>query len=152
MSLIEFVSEQFGEFRCYGHCDQPATMKFLYEDDDKTLIAVTVCHSAYASRIIAYGRNLELERLKSLMTRALDRRYPLNEADIRTATRFAWEIQGLGLKEGVVMRAAYWTQNYRGNKTDDPNRTGLFVCSSCDSFFLQPMTKKEILCSGCLQS
>lgn len=151
MSLAGFVRERFEEFKCYGHCDQPATLRFVREGEDGgMLVAATVCHAGYVSRIIAFGRDLQLEIFRFLILDALDGRQPFNNEDIRTATRFEWEIQDKGDSEGKVLREAYWTQNYRTSKIDDPNRAGLFVCANCGSFYLQPVTKKEILCDGCV--
>ena len=146
MDLKEFVKAEFGEQqKCYGHCDQPATLRFL--DEDGMLVVGVVCHAGYASKIIAYGDSLDPGRFKSFISSALRGGSTVADEDIRTATRFSWDVAGgTGRK---VMKAAHWTQNYRRTKSDDPERTGLFACQNCSSLYLQPVNERNVLCDGC---
>jgi len=146
MDLKDLVA-QFGEpQKCYGHCDQMASPRVLNEDG--MLIMGMVCHAGYVSRIIAYSRALDLAAFKSFVSTSLGPSMEVQDEDLRTATRFAWD---LGLPEGSAeaLKAAYWTQNYRGNKKSDPDRPGLFMCSSCGSLFVQPVSNRSVLCKNC---
>jgi hypothetical protein len=145
VDLEEFVREEFGEHQnCYGHCTQPATLRIL--DRDEMLIVGVVCHAGYASKIIAYGDKLDESRFKAFLTRALGTSPAVADDEIRTATRFPWEASSDGVNS---MKVAYWTQNYRASKSDDPNRVGLFICQNCNSPYLQPANNRNVLCAGC---
>lgn len=146
MNLRDLV-EQFGEpQKCYGHCDQLASPRVL--KDDGMLIVGMVCHAGYVSRIIAYSRELDLGRFKSFVSESLGPGIRLTDDDLRTATRFSWDLGFTG-DESETVKVAYWTQNYRGSKEDNPNRPGLFMCSNCGALHVQPVTEKSVLCARC---
>jgi len=143
------ISALFGEpQKCYGHCDQPASIRFLKEEDGM-VIAAMVCHAGYVSRVMAYGRELDLGLLKSFISQSWGGGKTLGDEDLRVATRFAWDLGMEGRGEDVVVRVGYWTQNYRGSKSDDPNRLGLFSCANCSCLFPQPVNSKAVLCTAC---
>ena len=146
MNLKDLVA-QFGEpQKCYGHCDQLATPRVLREDG--MLIIGMVCHAGYVSRIIGYSREPQLDRFKEFVSESLGPAMIVKEEDLRTATRFAWDL-GEPAGESETLKVAYWTQNYRGNKRDDPDRAALFMCSKCGALHIQPVSNKSVLCSHC---
>ena len=127
--------------KCYGHCDQQATLRFL--DSGEPLVACYACPAGYVSKVMVYGEGDARRRLREFVTAALGR--PLGDEEIRTATRHPWD---LGVP-GFEMKAAYWTQNYRGSKSSDPERQALFTCSGCGSAYVKPVTRPGSLCHNC---
>jgi hypothetical protein len=148
MSVRSIVLEKFGGPQtCYGHCNQPADMKVLREDGG--VVMAIACTKGYVSRVVAYGSGDNASVVKSLVGRALGTGGDVREEDIRTATRYAWD---LGMEEkasGVVFKVAYWIQNYRRTKSEDVGRKGLFVCDRCTGLFMQPMSSGATLCPAC---
>jgi len=128
--------------KCYGHCDQLATLRFL--DSGEPAVACYVCPAGYVSKVMAYGRKDVGAALRTYVTKALGGQ-PLKEEDTRTATRHPWD---LGIA-GFEMRVAYWTQNYRTSKNEDPNRQALFVCSKCGSTYVKPLATQGTTCLNC---
>jgi len=144
MGIKEFVSEAFAEpQKCYGHCEKESTLSFLDENDPP--LACYSCPSGYVSRVIAYGRQDPTERLRAFLLEKLGPDADLKGDDLRKATRHPWE---LGLP-GFEIIVAYWTQNYRRAKRDDPARPALFVCTNCGSTFIQPFSSSETLGLEC---
>lgn len=144
MDLRQVVESSLSEpQKCYGHCDQQANMRFL--SSGEPLVACYACPAGYVSKIIAYGKKEADSALRAYVTKALGGR-PLKEEEIRTATRYPWD---LGL-QGAEMKVAYWTQNYRASKSEDPNRQALFLCSDCGSPFLKLLTESRTKCSNCM--
>ncbi len=121
-------------------------MKFLTSDKD--LFVCFVCPAGYISRIITYGEEVNIQTFKEYLSKLFAGSLSLEDEDIRVATRYIWD---LGVKSGKdrVFRAAYWTQNYRRTKSDNPERISLFLCSNCNSPFLQPVTSTATLCQNC---
>ena len=73
----------------------------------------------------------------------------IEDGDVRIASRYAWD---LGLDRGsndLILKEMYWTQNYRRTKSDDPDRTALFLCANRDSFFIQALKNDEKFCDKC---
>jgi hypothetical protein len=128
--------------RCYGHCDQPATLRFL--NSGEPAVACYTCPAGYVSKVMVYGRRDARETLREFVTMALGGQ-PIKEEDIRTATRHPWDLDIAGFE----MKVAYWTQNYRGSKSTDPNRQTLFVCYECGSTFVKPLTAADTRCANC---
>lgn len=145
MSVKALVLEKFSDpHKCYGHCDQQATVRILKEDT--TVITALDCPSAYVSRIVAYGEEVQVPNFKSFVESALNGSSQVADEDIRTATRYSWDLNVAKQPAGKVLGVAYWVQNYRRSKTDDPNRLALFSCSKCHDLFVQPVSSKETLC------
>lgn len=96
---------------------------------------------------MAYGNDVYPNTLKQLVAGALGDSGNVHDEDIRVAIRHDWDF-GTELSGGLI-KAAYWTQNYRRSKTDDPNRAALFLCSKCRSLFLQSLTSHWTLCGKC---
>lgn len=128
---------------CYGHCDQPATLKVLESDGD--VIACYACPAGYVSRVMVYGGRRTMPHLKAYLLDVLGEGADVKDADLRLATRHSWD---LGVPDAEMV-ASYWTQNYRRAKSDDPDRIGLFVCAKCGSPFSKPMSSARKTCSGC---
>lgn len=128
--------------RCYGHCDQQATLRFL--ESGEPTVACYVCPGGYVSKVMVYGRIDATKKLGAFVATAMGGQ-PLKEEDIRRATRHSWDLA----VPGFEMKVAYWTQNYRGSKSADPDRPGLFVCSRCGSAFVKPLTAQGMICSDC---
>ncbi len=121
-------------------------MKFL--SSDKDLIVCSACPGGYISRIVAYGEEVNLRTFKEYLSRLLSGSLSLEDEDIRVATRHTWDL-GVKSSNDRVFRAAYWTQNYRRTKSDNPDRISLFLCSNCNTPFLQPFTSTTTLCQNC---
>jgi hypothetical protein len=147
-NLKEIVEERLsGHSRCYGHCQEQTTLKFLPEK--RITVGCYSCPSGYVSRMVTYGRRLNVNAFKAFISKALQGIGDVADEDIRVATRYTWD---LGLKrkpEGMVLREVYWTQNYRRTKSEDPNRLALFLCAKCSSFYQQPVLNKNTLCPRC---
>lgn len=143
------ITALFGEpQKCYGHCDQPASMKVLKEEEG-VVIAAMVCHAGYVSRVMVYGKELNLGLLKSLVSQAWGGSRTPGDEELRVATRFPWDLGMDERGEGEVIRVGYWTQNYRTSKSEDPNRRGIFSCANCNTLFAQPVTGRAVLCHQC---
>jgi len=131
--------------KCYGHCGETASLEFV---GDGT-VSCYACPGRYVSRIITYGKELDLKRFVVYVRRAAPNMGEVEEGDIRVASRYAWDL-GLDRKtDDLVLREAYWTQSYRRTKNEDAERLALFLCSNRDSFFVQPLNSKERLCKNC---
>lgn len=147
MQIRTLIEEKFSEpTPCNGHCQQQSKMKFL--TGDKDLLFCFVCPAGYISRVIAYGEEVNVRTFKEYLSKLLSGTLSLEDEDIRVATRYIWDL-GVKSSKDRVFRAAYWTQNYRRTKSDDPDRISLFLCSNCNSPFLQPFTSMATLCQNC---
>jgi DNA-directed RNA polymerase subunit RPC12/RpoP len=143
MDLKILLEQKLGEpTTCYGHCNQPSSFQII---SDRPLIACHHCMAGYVSRIMVYGNTIDLPLFKDFIANAIGDTGTVHEEDVRLATRHAWDFPDL---TGEV-KVAYWTQNYRRSKNDDPNRTALFLCGKCDSLFLQPLNGRSVLCANC---
>lgn len=135
------------ELRCYGHCDRQSAPKFL--PGQPYHVACIACPSGYVSRIIMYEKELDISWFKRFLSSTLDGLVDLSDEDIRIATRHPWDLDLIEAEEDVVLRQAYWTQSYRRTKSDDLGRPALFVCSTCDTLFLQSLNSNETKCQNC---
>jgi len=127
-----------------------AKMKTLREGE--TTIVGMACPSGYLSRVIAYGTEDGSQSLKRFVTEALGAEDGVKDEDVRTASRYTWD---LGMEDGgevPVFKAAYWTQNYRRTKSEAADRVAIFACANCGSVFKQPYSAKETLCADCRAS
>jgi len=149
MELKELVRERFGEpQKCYGHCEGPSTLKFLAGQDAP--VAAYSCPGAYVSKVMVYGRSspdpgAALATVRGLVGPEQD----VRAEDIRVASRYA---RDLGLDpQGWerVMSVAFWTQNYRRTKKDDPDRPAAFLCERCGSVYTQPASSARTVCPAC---
>ena len=133
------------ETKCYGHCGETASLEFT---EDGT-VSCYVCPGRYVSRIITYGKELDPKRFREYLRNIAPNLGEVEAGDIRVASRYAWDL-GLDRKtDELVLREAYWTQNYRRTKNEDPERPALFLSSNGDLFFVQPLSSKERLCEDC---
>jgi hypothetical protein len=151
MELRDIVDAKLNSSsKCYGHCDQLANLKYV--DVDDRLLGCYVCNAGYVSRIVLYDKQLDLDWFKNFVADILNGTADVSDQDIRVATRHPWEL-GLedAISDEVVLREAYWTQNYRRTKSDDPNRQALFRCVRCGSFFTQALNSGGALCSKCVR-
>src|SRR5438445_6306455 len=143
MDLKILLEQNLGEpTTCYGHCNQPSSFEVL---SDQPLMACHHCMAGYVSRIMVYGATIDLPRFKSFIANAIGDTGTIHEEDVRVATRHRWDFPALTEE----VKVAYWTQNYRRSKNDDPNRSALFLCGKCGSLFLQPLSGKSVLCANC---
>ena len=148
MDIRPVVMERFAEpQKCHGHCDQPARMRVLKEDGE--VLVATACPKGYVSRVAAYGRGDAANAVRSAVQRALGPGGDLRDEDIRTATRYAWDLGMEGSASGAVFKAAYWTQNYRRTKSEATNREATFACERCGSLFMQRLSSEGTLCASC---
>ncbi len=147
-NLKQIVEEKLnGHSKCYGHCQEQTMLKFLPEK--RMTVGCYSCPSGYVSRMVTYGKRLNVNAFKTFISKALQGIEDVTDEDVRVATRYTWD---LGLKrkpEGMVLREAYWTQNYRRTKSEDQNRPALFLCVKCSSFYQQPVVSKNTLCPRC---
>jgi len=145
MSIKSLVLAKFNEpQKCRGHCDRQASARVLRED--VSLVVAIACPGGYVTRLMAYGSRDNASALRSLVEQALGQ--DMGDEDIRTATRYAWDMGMQGGKD-VVFKVAYWNQNYGRTKSDDPNRRAVFACASCGSLFLQPLPSLVTKCPAC---
>ena len=136
-----------GPLKCYGHCDKQGVLKFLPVIN--RTVACFICPSGYVSRVSTYGKDFDLTWFKGFLTEAVKEIGEVTNQDIRVATRHPWDL-GIPEETGdVVLRQAYWTQNYGRTKSTDPNRIALFLCTKCSSLYHQPLTSQETLCMNC---
>jgi len=149
VELRSLVAERYGQLdKCYGHCEQPTTLKFLNADGEPVVAAYS-CHQAYLSRIILYSHSLDLAGSVATIAGLIGKDQEVKEEDVRIASRYPWDI-GLTAGDGQkMMMVAYWTQNYRRTKNEDPNRAALFLCEKCRTIFPHSLTEKQVLCPGC---
>lgn len=144
MDVARVAAVEFGEpQKCYGHCEEKATFRILKSGE--AVIACYACPSSYVSKVMAYGPSSTRETLRLFLSEALEGGPSLKEGDIRTATRHVWDLRTVNSD----ISAAYWTQNYRGSKSDDPSWKALFTCARCGTLFLQPLAVKNTLCGRC---
>jgi hypothetical protein len=149
MELRSLVAEKYGQTeKCPGHCESPATLKILNDDGD-TIIAGYSCPSAYLSRIMIYSRTLDLPRSRDTIARVVGEETEVKDEDVRIASRYPWDLELASGDGEKLLMVAYWTQNYRRTKNDDPNRRALFLCQRCQKTFSQPLGEKQLMCSAC---
>jgi hypothetical protein len=131
--------------RCYGHCKELSGFEFVKDDS----MIVQVCPERYVSRIITYGNQVDPEQFKRMLRGLAPGMEPVESIDIRVASRYAWDLGLDRRNDELIVRLAYWTQNYRRTKNDSPIRVALFLCSNKDAFFMQPMNSKCRFCQNC---
>ena len=130
---------------CYGHCKEPSGFEFVKED---SMIA-QVCQGRYVSRIVAYGDQVDQGQFKGILRGLAPGMEGVESAEIRVASRYAWDLGLDRRRDDLIVRLAYWTQGYRRTKNDNSDRTALFLCSNKDSFFMQPVSSRYRLCQNC---
>lgn len=146
-SMLTLVSSLFGEpQKCYGHCSNQARLRL--SQSDGTVHGFYACPAGYVSKVIWYAKDIDEADFRRYLSGMLGERIPLRTSDVRLATRYSWDL-GLPGESGKVMRVAFWTQNYRGSKTDDPGRAALFLCSRCSGPYVQTVSESNTLCERC---
>ncbi len=128
-----------------SHCGGQATLDYVGDGS----VGVHVCPDRYVSRIIAYGSRLDPEGVRKFVEGAAKGMQEVEGSDIRVARRYSWDLGFESENDDLVLTEAYWTQNYRRTKSEDPDRPALFLCANRDSFFVQPLRAKETLCERC---
>ena len=152
MDIRSTVAENYGQLeRCYGHCDQPATLKFLNAEGDPIMTGYS-CHQGYLSRIIIYSGSLDVHESRAMIAKLIGNDQEVKEEDVRIASRYPWDLGIVSGDARKLMMVAYWTQNYRRTKNEDPNRTAYFLCEGCRTIFSQPVSSQQVLCSSCRSS
>ena len=73
----------------------------------------------------------------------------MESGDIRVASRYAWDLGLNRENDDLIVRLAYWTQNYRQTKNEGTDRVALFFCSNKDSFFMEPVNSRNRFCQNC---
>ncbi len=142
-----FEEKLIGHPKCYHHCEEQSRFTFLSERS--MLVGCYVCPSGYVSRIVTYGNELDLMAFKAMVSAALEGIGDATDEDIRVATRYTWDLGIHGKPEGTALKEAYWTQNYRRTKSEDPNRPALFLCTKCNLFYHQTATDENTVCPRC---
>lgn len=150
MDLRTLVTERYDQLeKCYGHCEEPATSKFLNSEADPVITGYS-CHAAYLSRIIIYSESLSLDDSVRMITDLLGGLYEVKEDDVRIASRYAWDLGSPSSEDASrLMTVAYWTQNYRRTKSEDPHRAAMFLCEKCSAIFQQRASDTHVLCADC---
>jgi len=145
MDLDRLVMEKLnGRSRCSGHCQRQSKLKLLRQGG--MTIGCYSCPSGYVTCLIQYGRALDLQAFKIFLSAIQD---DVADEDIRVATRYNWDLAITNHTDGPIVREAYWRQSYRRTKSEDQQRTALFICTNCDSFYRQPISTVDNLCSKC---
>jgi len=147
MKTDSIIEERFFEPQKCGHCGALANPRFLRRGNEP--VVALACPPGYVSRVIAYSQGDNRSTVRSLVGEALGSGGDLSDEDVRTATRYAWDLGIEDKAEGAVFGAAYWTQNYRRTKSDVPDRNAVFVCGRCGSLFAQPISSSATLCASC---
>jgi len=149
MDIRSTVADKYGELeKCYGHCEQPATLKFLNNEVDPVVTGYS-CHGAYLSRVIIYAGELKLRESTDAIAHLVGKESEVKEEDVRIASRYPWDMDVTSADPGKLMMVAYWTQNYRRTKSEDPDRNAVFLCANCNSIFSQHLTSAQVLCPSC---
>lgn len=152
MDIRSVVADRYGQLeKCYGHCDQPATLKFLNAEGTPVITGYS-CHQAYLSRIIIYSDSLDLHESRDTIAELVGKDQEVKEEDVRLASRYPWDFEITTGDGRRSMMVAYWTQNYRRTKSEDPERSALFLCESCRTVFPHALGGKQVLCPDCLSS
>lgn len=112
-------------------------------------MGVHVCQGRYVTRIVEYAKEVDPEAFMEFVQKAIGGIGKVEKSDVRVARRYAWDLGIERDANDLVLMEAYWTQNYRRTRNDDPDRPALFLCSNKDSFFVQPLSGKETLCESC---
>jgi hypothetical protein len=145
----EIVEQKLATAGPCRHCNQPTSLRFI--QGEGMLIAVYVCPSGYVSRFIDYGDSVDVAQFKNYLSKTAGKVKEVKDDEIRVATHYAWDmgVPASNPKQ-VVIRGAFWTQNYGRNANKDPDRPALFLCTSCQSkTFVQPLSGKGTLCEDC---
>jgi hypothetical protein len=128
-----------------SHCREMAAVEFIGDGP----ISAQVCPGRYVSRIITYGKKLDLEQFKRFVRENTPGMSIVEDPDARVSSRYAWDL-GLNKADNeLILREAYWTQSYRRTKNDNPNHLALFLCSNKDRFFVEPLNSNQKLCQNC---
>ena len=157
MSLKEFV-EKYLSFkgRCRRHCDEPTSLVDLWSDSDG-VVGAYVCPDGYASRVIYFSVNPDINWFKSFLTSQVGEKR-VNDRNIRPATRHGWELGNDALFEiGNVdstgkITEVYWTIY---PKTEEERSWGVFLCydpegkRGCRRLFVQDIKSRSKLCPKC---
>jgi hypothetical protein len=127
------------------HCNGTADLEYIGDG----LTGVHVCPGRYVTRIIAYRSQPDPEGFLKFVKDSVHGSGEVKGSDIRIARRYAWDLGMDKETNDLILTEAYWTQNYRRTKDENPNREAVFLCSNRDSFFVQPSTSAATLCSSC---
>jgi hypothetical protein len=127
------------------HCNGTADLEYFGDG----LTGVHVCSGRYVTRIISYRSQADPEGFLKFVQDSAKGSGEVKNADIRIARRYAWDLGMDKETDDLILTEAYWTQNYRRTKDENPNREAVFLCSNRDSFFVQPLTSAETLCASC---
>ena len=137
LQIIENYLKSDG--RWYGHCEGRAEMVFL--EKGRRTVSCMACPGGYVSRIVMYAPEVDPADLQEFLAVRAGALGPVSEEEIRVATRHPWDLGIEGqVKEDVAIRQAYWTQNYRKTKADNPSRNALFLCRDCSELFVSPLS------------
>ena len=149
MEIRSLVAEKYSQLeKCYGHCDEPATVRFL-NDEVSQVITGYSCYGAYLSRVIVYANSLDLRQSVDTISQTLGLKSDVKEEDVRIASRYPWDMDLTTDDTDRVMMMAYWTQNYRRTKNEDPNRKAIFLCANCNSVYSQKVSDRQVFCDSC---
>ncbi len=141
------IEEKLGGHPKCSHCKEKSAL-MLFSRKEMTIGCYT-CPSGYVSRIVTYGKELDLIGFKSLLSSWVQGVTDLKDEDVRVATRYTWDLGIEGGQPGMVLREAYWTQGYRRTRSNDPNRIALFVCGKCGAFYNKALSDVNRLCPQC---
>jgi len=148
LDLESIVLERLnGHSKCAGHCEEQTKLKLLHQNG--MLIGCYICPSGYVSLIVQYGKKLQPPPFNVFLSSLSQDN--VTDEDIRIGTRYNWDL-GVDEADGPVLQEAYWRQNYRRTKDDDPSRLALFLCSKCSSFYQRQLSEKNDLCPRCEES
>jgi len=144
------IEERLSASATCPHCQDQSRLK-LSQQAEMTIGCYT-CQSGYVSRIVNYGTELDIAKFQKFLSASASGIAEVTEMDVRVATRYTWDMGIENRPSSIVLREAYWTQNYGRSKNNAPNRKALFLCTNCESFYSQPFQSMNGLCSQCRET
>ena len=142
--------------RCRIHCDKITSLVELWSDSN-IFAGAYVCPSGYASRLLCFNREPDIEWFKNFLTNQVGEEM-VKDRDLRVATRYGWDLEGdlaieiRSLSPSGVINVVYWTMY---PKSEEERRRGVFLCSDpqtgkgCNRLFVQELTSTNRLCPQC---
>jgi thiol-disulfide isomerase/thioredoxin len=159
--LDEFVEKHLVfKVECRQHCGKPADFRVLLTEQNG-IVGIYNCPSGFVSRIVYFSLSPNINWFYAFLSGQLGKKM-VEKRDLRTATRYGWELDEDGARELAdltsklqthVIREVYWVHHPRN---DAEKSRGVFLCSDpehgrgCGRLFVQEVTSKNMLCPKCM--
>jgi len=150
-SFTQLLSSKFNlPVSCYRHCSSRASL--ILSDFSTQPVGYFVCPSRYVSRIVLYfeGGKADVKLMRDLLAQYSGALGEIKDSDMRLASRHPWDLD-VDSNSDPVLQEVYWTQNYKRDENKASN-TALFLCSLCNSLFVQPINSTSSICEKCKTS